>query len=116
MYQILGFVTKRDGMSMSEFKDYYENKHIPLILSLAPSPLLYKRRYLNHDKKLTDSGGSVDFDAVTELVFPDEAAFLAWMGKIAAPGNADRVAADEAMFLDRSRTRAYVVDESVAAG
>ena len=116
MYQIFGFLTKRDGMSMSEFKDYYENKHIPLILSLAPSPVLYKRRYLNHDSKLTDGGGSVDFDAMTELVFPDQAAFLAWMGKIAAPENADKVAADEAMFLDRSRTRAYVVEEHVAAG
>ena len=116
MYRIFGFLTKRDGMSMSEFKDYYENSHIPLILSLAPHPTAYTRRYLNRDEKLTEGGTPVDFDAVTELVFPDQAAFLAWMGKIMGPENIDRVAADEAKFLDRSQTRAYIVDERATVG
>ena len=25
MYRVFGFLTKRDGLSMPEFKDYYEN-------------------------------------------------------------------------------------------
>jgi uncharacterized protein (TIGR02118 family) len=116
MYRIFAFLTKRHDISVSAFKEYYENSHIPLILSLAPSPVIYKRRYLNRDQKFTESGAPVDFDVMTELVFPDREAFVAWMGKLAAPENGDRVAVDEAVFLDRSRTRAYVVDEHITAG
>jgi EthD domain len=54
MYRIFAFLTKRDDVSMSAFKEYYENNHIPLILSLAPSPVIYKRRYLDRDEKFTE--------------------------------------------------------------
>jgi hypothetical protein len=37
------------------------------------------------------------------------------MAKLSAPGARERVSADEAKFLDRSRTRAYVVEEYVTA-
>lgn len=116
MYRVLSFLTKRSDLSIEEFRDYYENKHIPLILSLAPSPIVYKRRYLDRDKKFTESGVPVDFDVTTELVFSDQETFRAWIGKLTAPENGDKVALDEAMFLDRSQTRAYVIDERVTAG
>jgi uncharacterized protein (TIGR02118 family) len=113
MLKVLGFLTKREGMEMQAFIDYYENNHVPLICSLAPSPLVYKRRYLVRGDELTKDGGAVDFDAVTELGFPDRAAFVAWMAQLAATG---LVGEDEAKFLDRSRTRAYVVEEHVTTG
>ena len=53
---------------------------------------------------------------MTELGFPDRAAFLAWMARLSGPGIGEQVAADEAKFLTRSRTRAYVVDEHVTSG
>jgi EthD domain len=55
---------------------------------------------------LTKEGGGVDFDIVTELGFPDRAAFLAWRAQLSGLGAGEQVAADEARFLDRSRTRA----------
>jgi len=67
-------------------------------------------------EELTKEGGAVDFDVVTELGFPDRAAFLAWMAQLSGPGVGEQVAADEAKFLDRSRTRAYVVEEHVTSG
>jgi hypothetical protein len=67
-------------------------------------------------EELTKDGGAVDFDAVTEQGFPDRAAFLAWIAQLSGPGVGKRVAADEAKFLDRSRTRAYVVEEYVTSG
>jgi uncharacterized protein (TIGR02118 family) len=116
MFKILGFLTKKEGMETRAFIDYYENKHVPLICSLAPTPALYKRRYVMRGEELTKEGGAVDFDVVTELAFPDQAAFLAWMAQLSGPGAGDQVAADEAMFLDRSRTRAYVIEEHVTSG
>ena len=115
MFKLLAFLTKREGIEMQAFIDYYENKHVPLILSLAPTPLVYKRRYVVRVEPLTKDGGVTDFDVVTEQGFPDRAAFLAWMGKLSEPGIGEQVATDEAKFLDRSRTRAYVVEEHVTA-
>ena len=114
MFKVLAFLTKREGIETRAFIDYYENKHVPLICSLAPTPIVYKRRYIL--EKLTNEGGAIDFDVVTELGFPDRAAYNAWMAKLSAPGAGDRVSADEVKFLDRSRTRAYVVEEYVTAG
>jgi uncharacterized protein (TIGR02118 family) len=116
MFKVFGFLTRREGMQMQEFIDYYENRHVPLICSLAPIPSLYKRRYIVRGEELTKEGGAVDFDVMTELGFPDQAAFLAWMAKLSGPVAGPQVAADEARFLDRSRTRAYVVDEHVTSG
>ena len=107
MFKVLAFLTKKDGLSTEDFVDYYENHHVPLILDLATAPLLYKRRY--RGEALTRADPTVDFDVVTELGFADRAGYRAWMAQLADAGG--RVAADEARFLDRSRTRAYVVEE-----
>jgi EthD domain len=69
MFKVFGFLTKREGMQMQDFIDYYENKHVPLICSLAPTPSLYKRRYIVRGEELTQEGGAVDFDVMTELGF-----------------------------------------------
>ena len=116
MLKILAFLTKTEGMRMQDFIDYYENKHVPLICSLAPTPIVYKRRYLVRGEELTKRGGAADFDVMTELGFPDRAAFLASMAQLTGPGVGEQVAADEAKFLDRSRTKAYVVEEHVTCG
>jgi hypothetical protein len=116
MLKILAFLTKREGMRMQDFIDYYENQHVPLICSLAPTPVVYKRRYLVGGEELTKRGGAVDFDVMTELGFSDRAAFLAWLAQLSGPGVGEQVAANEAKFLDRSRTKAYVVEEHVTSG
>jgi uncharacterized protein (TIGR02118 family) len=116
MFKVLAFLTKREGIETQAFIDYYENTHVPLICSLAPTPMVYKRRYLVRGEALTKEGGAGDFDVVTELGFPDRAAFLAWRAQLSGPGAGEQVAADEEKFLDRSRTRAYVVEEHVTAG
>jgi uncharacterized protein (TIGR02118 family) len=110
VFKVLAFLTKREGVSTDDFIDYYENHHVPLILRLATAPLLYKRRY--RGERLTRANSTVDFDVVTELGFADQASYLAWMAQLADSGG--QVAADEARFLDRSRTRAYVVEERPA--
>jgi hypothetical protein len=115
MFKIFGFLTKKDGLSMAEFIDYYENKHVPLICSLAPVPAVYKRRYLAGGK-LTAEGGEVDFDVMTELAFADRQAFDEWMAELAKPGVGVRVVEDEEKFLNRARTRAYVINEYLTRG
>lgn len=111
MFKIMAFLTKREDLETRAFFEYYENHHVPLIRSLAPTPIGYKRSYLVRDDDCNVDDGTVDFDVVTELVFPDRAAYLAWGRQLyEATAAAPVIAQDESKFLDRSRTRAFVVE------
>jgi hypothetical protein len=116
MLKVLAFLTKREGIETQAFIDYYENNHLPLICGLAPTPIVYKRRYLMRGDEFNLEDDAIDFDVVTELGFPDRAAYLAWTAQLSTPGSGEQVVADEQKFLHRSRTRAYVVQECVTSG
>jgi hypothetical protein len=108
MLKVMAFLVKKQGLDTDDLINYYETHHVPLILSLAPAPATYKRNYLLRDET---TNGPDDFDIVTELVFPDRAAYQKWVSTMYAPGSG--VADDELTFLDRTRTRSYVVEEHV---
>ena len=116
MLKVFGFLTKKAGLETEAFVDYYENHHVPLICSLAPAPIVYKRNYVLRGDQFNKEDHAIDFDVVTELVFPDRAAYLAWRALLSKPGAGERVVADEEKFLDRSRTRACVIDECATSG
>jgi uncharacterized protein (TIGR02118 family) len=111
MLKVFGFLTKREDLETQAFIDYYENHHVPLVLSLAPTPAKYKRNYLVRGDEFNKEEGKIDFDVITELVFPDRAAFIDWIEKLSV----EAVGADEEKFLDRSRTRACVIEEHVTS-
>ncbi len=117
MFKVVAFLVKKDGMSIGEFSDYYENHHVPLVLSIAAPPLVYKRRYLTRSNELTHSGNVVDFDAIAELGFEDEASFNAnWLTPLVLAESGKAIAEDEERFIDRSKTRAYIVNEFTTSG
>jgi hypothetical protein len=107
MLKVFAFLTKREGLETRAFIDYYENHHVPLVLSLAPRPPVYKRNYVVRGDELNREDPAIDFDVVTELVFPDRPAFAAWLEKLSV----EEIGVDEERFLNRSRTRAYVIEE-----
>jgi hypothetical protein len=112
MLKVFGFLTKREDLDTEAFIDYYENNHVALVLSLAPAPTVYKRNYLVRDDEFNREDDTIGFDVVTELVFPDRDAFVAWIDKLSV----EAIGTDEERFLDRSRTRAYVIEEHVSSG
>lgn len=112
MLKVFGFLTKREDIDTQAFIEYYEKNHVPLVLSLAPTPTVYKRNYIVRGDEFNREDAAIDFDVVTELVFPDRAAFVAWIEKLSV----EQIGTDEQKFLDRSRTRAYVIEEHVTSG
>jgi hypothetical protein len=84
---------------------------VPSVFSLAPTPTVYKRNYLLRGAEFNREDDTIDFDVVTELVFPGRDAFVAWIEKLSV----EAIGTDEQRFLDRSRTRAYVIEEHVTA-
>ena len=115
----IAFLSKLPSLTRREFIDYYENKHIALIVSLSGDtlPFIYKRCYIDHEcepaKKAAESGIPFDCDVITELVFHNEDGFTAWAEHLSKDGGGEKVAEDEARFLDRSRTRSTSVEEFV---
>jgi uncharacterized protein (TIGR02118 family) len=108
----IAFLKAKKGMSRAAFIEYYETRHAPLILSIAPQVCDYRRNFIDDAGAIVALGaGARDFDVVTELWYADEAAFAAAMAAFTAPANAARIAADEEHVFDRAYTRFYVVDE-----
>ncbi len=112
MLKVFAFLTKREDIGTQAFIEHYEKNHVPLVLSLAPAPPVYKRNYLVRADEFNREDATIDFDAVTELVFPDRTAFTDWLEKLSV----EAIATDEQKFLDRPRTRAYVIEEHVTSG
>ena len=53
-----------------------------------------------------------DFDVVTEIWFADRAGYERMLAEHAKPGVGDAIATDEKNFLDSSKTRFFVVNET----
>jgi uncharacterized protein (TIGR02118 family) len=112
MIKVFGYLKRKPGLSAQEFADYYEDTHVPLVLSKAHMPLVYKRNYIRRGDAINIEGDEIGFDCMTELVFADRDNLLAWMTSLGG----DEIARDEENFIDRAKTRAYVVDERTSAG
>jgi hypothetical protein len=116
MFKVLSYLAKRDDMSTEDFIDYYENHHVPIILSVLPNPDVYKRHYVQRGDAINVGEPTIDFDVVTEVAFTDRRTFEWWLSAVGAGARGELVAADEARFLDRERTRACVVHDYVTGG
>jgi hypothetical protein len=115
VFKILAFLKKKKDLSHEQFKDYYENKHVPLILSLTHTPLVYKRNYLQPGDAFGLPGADIKFDVVTEQVFASREDLQNWLKKLSAPDIAKIVRTDEEQFLDHSHYFAYVIDEQASS-
>jgi hypothetical protein len=101
-------------MSLDEFRDYYENKHIPLVkrqLAAAgvPLPLVYTRRFIDPKKPIvTPSTPGVGFHCVTELQFASKEDFEEfWVAPLMMGEGGKVVGEDEAKFIAQGETMAY---------
>jgi uncharacterized protein (TIGR02118 family) len=110
MFKVFACLTKRADLSTAAFIDHYENRHVPLVLSLAPMPKVYKRNYVVRGDDANREDPSIDFDVITELAWDNRSGFEDWVTKLGV----EEVAVDEARFLDREKTRAYVIDERMS--
>jgi uncharacterized protein (TIGR02118 family) len=112
MIKVFGYLKRKPGLSPQQFADYYEHNHVPLVLSKAFVPMVYKRNYIQRGDAFNIEGNEISFDCMTELVFTDREDLSAWMASLGV----DEIARDEENFIDRAATRAYVVNERTTAG
>jgi hypothetical protein len=134
-FNLIAHVWRKPGTTMEHFVDYYENKHIPLVYELTGSkfPLRHIRHYVRRsspDPTITpgelsnletfatlfkDKPDGVDYDVVVEVVFEDKAAWEAFIGVFANPEAAAKLTADEANFVDGSKTSIILESHSATS-
>lgn len=116
IYKVLIFLKRRPGMSMDEFRDYYEGVHAKLAVKYAVGLKRYLRRYIEPLRYASkEPPPEMEFDVITELWFEDKAIFDNVV-KFAARGVLpDDILVDEERVFDRPKTRYATVIEAESA-
>jgi uncharacterized protein (TIGR02118 family) len=109
MIKLIGVFRKRPDLTSQQFQEYYETKHVPLILDLLPRAKHYKRSYI-----ASSEWAAPPFDVITEVCHESREALAASRQRLISDEVARRIRADEANFLDRTSLSMYVVDERVS--
>lgn len=113
MAKLIGLFKRREGLSASEFRDYYEFQHAPLALShLGHLFASYTRNYAAYE--IDGEGAPMDqgIDVVTEIVFIDDAAMAEMFALTGRdPEVRALIAEDEAKFMDRAASRIVLVTD-----
>ncbi|WP_439134069.1 EthD domain-containing protein [Pseudomaricurvus sp.] len=116
VYKILLFMKRRPGMSKEEFRDYYENHHVPMALKYASGIKKYVRRYLDpQPRPETGDGEDLGYDVITELWFEDEKIFEGTLKYLSTAVLPDEVIEDEKQLFDRERMRLATTVEYVTS-
>ena len=114
MLKLVALLKRRSGMTLDEFRDYYETTHSkfaePLKGGLA---VRYVRRYFTPiGHPLLDAEvEEPEFDAMMEMWFKDQAQFEAAMKVSSDPVLAKAIKDDEYNLFDVPKIRHFLVDE-----
>jgi uncharacterized protein (TIGR02118 family) len=106
--KMIAFFKRKPGMSVEEFQDYYENKHVPTIMKiLAPFMMDYRRNFVCGVPPI--AGEAPDCDVITEAWFETRDAFEQFGS--AAAKHREMIAQDELKFIDTKSLRMFIVEE-----
>lgn len=101
---------RKEGMTVEDFRNYYETTHAELGKRMLPTVKKYVRHYLN---PVGDEGTEdMPLDVITELWFEDQTAFDAALAHISEPENARIIGEDEENLFDRSAIRFCTVEDA----
>lgn len=117
MLKAIVLLKRKPGLTPEEFRDHYENRHVPLVRRTLTTIGRYTRNYLDTQslsagREEGASGGPVPyFDVITEVWFADQAAYDGFVEALSDPAVSETLREDEERFLDRSIIQTYSVQE-----
>jgi uncharacterized protein (TIGR02118 family) len=123
MLKIIICMKRRPEMSRAEFLRYWKEDHAKVVAEVA-GPMGMRRNVHNHtirtpiDARLREGRGAEmdDYDGVAETWFDSLEALTAATSSDEGRRAAQRLAEDEARFIDFSRSRIFFVEENVVVG
>jgi hypothetical protein len=111
-WKILLFMKRRPGMSIEDFREYYENHHVPLALKYSTAVTRYMRRYLEpHRNPDTGDDSELPYDVVTELWFDNEEVWRGTVAYLETSVMSDEIVDDELKLFNRPTMRMATVVE-----
>ncbi|WP_176590615.1 MULTISPECIES: EthD domain-containing protein [Sphingobium] len=114
MFKTIGLFKRKSGMSMQDFRDYYENRHSQMA-RYVPQLRRYSRTYLEaYREPFTGQLVEPEFDVITEMWYDDRASFEEAMLLLTEPALKQAFEEDEENFFDRSRNRFLLAEECVS--
>lgn len=123
VYVVFMFIARRPGMTLEDFKDHYENKHIPLVLEVLgdAAPVRHTRHYLQRNPAAAEGddvappllfvgdASAIDYDVITKVELRDEEHFQAFNAKYASSPRQKELAEDQLAFSDASKFKVLAV-------
>jgi hypothetical protein len=110
-HKLLLFLKRKPGLSLEEFRDYYEQRHVPLCMTYMAGAERYFRRFVEQPP----GGPELDFDVITEVWLKERSALDLVTATLARDAMPAEVIADEERFMDRAKSRYCSVSESETA-
>ena len=109
MIKSVALCYRNPALTHEEFRDYWENTHVPLVKRSMPGLSLYKGSFPLSDFRPGQPVSAFDCDAIVELGFPDrETMDAAFHSKEFTSPERD---ASSRKLLDMDRTVSMIVEE-----
>ena len=103
---------RRPGMSVSEFREYYETKHRLIGEKyLTGYATRYLRRFTNPNMDRDGQLRDPEYDVFLEIWYPDQGTYEACGKALSAPEVAKEIKEDEEKVFDMRFMRSYLVEE-----
>ncbi|KAF7513053.1 hypothetical protein GJ744_011319 [Endocarpon pusillum] len=123
-YIIVSFETRKPELSPAEFKDYYDNVHVPVIQEAMGSsfPKSHARYYVKQQSEdpnnanstlplvLIGSVADIDYDALVIMTFENRQQFLEFQTKYGEPDIAAKIGASADKFTIQSKLKVIGLD------
>ncbi|MCS3835694.1 uncharacterized protein (TIGR02118 family) [Pseudomonas sp. JAI111] len=106
MIKVVMFIHRHPDLSFDQFRQHYEEIHVPLALS----KLTYLRNYVRNYLPLREETSGRPCDCITELWFDDMESLQKQSAKMVGD---TELSADEALFTDQERTYTSIVEELI---
>lgn len=104
MIKVVSHLYRNPALSPAEFRDYWENTHVPLIKSLLPGLVHYTGSFPVAADGPARPGSAIECDAIVELGFADLATMEREMGSDRFNSPERETSSARLMQLDKTRT------------
>ena len=120
MIKIIFLLKRKQGLTLAEFRNYYEENHVKLAYKLHSDLIVdYRRNYVKsaiHDPSSTPPGQTppaydIGYDCITEMWVKDEAALEEMARRMNDPKINPVIVQDESNFMERPAIVQVFVDE-----